>query len=541
MANYYPHQRSRISASRQAAIQAAGRELLENMLHTAAREARSGALDDAISQTQSMKPGQYYYERELRQRWEDAGREFGELMGVPARLAPITSVIIPWIAPASMAWLAGQMYDHLHHPVMPDDKPAKPGTGAGYEVPPGWSVRYKCGSTPAEYLYGTDRLQNSCAGRLYPTPPTPDWQAAVAAKGANYGTTPVQVEPSKLWLVNPAEVWVQNDPNAVTPPGWNPGEDAEPGQKPVPLPPPLPLGDPGLQPGHMPSMFPGTAFAGQTTLPVPFNALKTFNAWSNGMDPLIMREVGPGPERVPSRDSSAYERQLEYAESRLDAGQSSPASDNPQYQRFLPEEPSEGIFPPLDAWRQYEVSPEGMTPQPPKGLYEKPGPGKREKKMYVTPKVLLGIFTLSTYGGALVRALHKSLPYECKSKAKGGKRRYDSMLADVYKCLDHVHWDVFARLAAQTWLKFALEGWIGKTIDVQTRTIRGAGPHYGLSTDIMHALGPSMEPVSEHGGAFTGRNDPFAWLNAGLKAINEPLYHDDQRAPRRVSRRGIYE
>lgn len=135
---------------------------------------------------------------------------------------------------------------------------------------------------------------------------------------------------------------------------------------------------------------------------------------------------------------------------------------------------------------------------------------------------LIHALMLATYTGGLVRALFQSVPKQCRSKSRSGKRRYDSMLADIQRCWGQIDWDKFRILLAEMLAKYAVEGRIIGIIN------RGpaSGSGFGAATNIYHAtvgsdFGSSDPRVSPISG---GRQDPFSILSAGIREFNNAVF-----------------
>lgn len=148
----------------------------------------------------------------------------------------------------------------------------------------------------------------------------------------------------------------------------------------------------------------------------------------------------------------------------------------------------------------------------------------RERKNSAVYRGLIHALAMATYGGGTIRALWQSVPADCRSKSRTGKRKYSSMLADIARCWDRIDWDKFRILLGETLAKYAVEG---KIIRQVNRFPSGNMPYRGLgvATSIYHASpgsdfgssDPRQAPLSG------GRQDPFSFLTEGLKSFNQAI------------------
>lgn len=321
-----------------------------------------------------------------------------------------------------------------------------------------------------------------------------------------------------------------------------------------------PLGDPGVDPYALPSLFPMLAPYVAPGMPfrmIPFPTIPEFDRlaeleWS----PWVHRQVGPSvrpsespwfvPDVGPAPETPPYP-----VRPPLPSPGESPSTDVPPWIApsapvappwtwpFLPpqvdpSEPSPVPFPPIDVTDPetppiVDVLPGGDLGPPvlrdPEGLFQPPAPRRKERKLRATPHALRMILMVATYSGATVRNLHKSLPRDCRSrKKKGQKRRYDSMLKDVYRCIDRVDLDKFLILETETFARLAAIGYIGNRIDAARRPGGDKwSSGFGVSTNILHGMGPEPgQPLlTPHGGAFSGRQDPFGIFGYGVGQFNQ--------------------
>lgn len=161
-------------------------------------------------------------------------------------------------------------------------------------------------------------------------------------------------------------------------------------------------------------------------------------------------------------------------------------------------------------------------------VYRLPPSKVQERKLKATPKALIHILMAMTYGGGLIRALWKSLPKECKSKSKTGRRRYLSMLDDIERCMaggGAPDWTKFGILATEMVAKYGVEGAAIRKINALrvgpvSHTTAFAG--YGLATKLYHTtpFDVSDPGGSVYGGLGRGHTDPFTILTKAIHYAN---------------------
>lgn len=226
-------------------------------------------------------------------------------------------------------------------------------------------------------------------------------------------------------------------------------------------------------------------------------------------DPNIFRQVGPGPsDDTGSEDPSV--RPL-------------PAPPEDPWVRGLPPDaPGAGQYPPRQPPGGVRFQPPG---QPPIDFgperFGPPGRWRRERKMRVPWRGLIGLLVAATYTGAFIRNAWQSLPSGCRSKSRTGKIKYSTMLADIYNCLDQLDVGKMLLLDAESVGKFAVEGWAIHAINAGP--VSGHG--FGAGTNLLHAMGPNpaagVGPPA--GGPWSNSNWPFQGLDELIKGANRAI------------------
>lgn len=157
-----------------------------------------------------------------------------------------------------------------------------------------------------------------------------------------------------------------------------------------------------------------------------------------------------------------------------------------------------------------------------------PRKGTRERKLRV-PKKLIHLLAATTWAGCFIRALFESLPKSAKSKmhrnpvtGKYGKRRYDSMLKDIYNHMGQIDWGKFGILAGECVIKYRLEGKLLATANRLTQAFGNDYIGYGVGTNLMHTSG-GIDPTrmdNPHGGIWNSARSPFGGIDELQQRFN---------------------
>jgi hypothetical protein len=151
--------------------------------------------------------------------------------------------------------------------------------------------------------------------------------------------------------------------------------------------------------------------------------------------------------------------------------------------------------------------------------------GRKEVKLRGSVHGLRILLMGATYGGMFVRSLFQALPWKDRSRSRSGRRTYASMLRDLADHIGDVDWRKATVFVAEGVVKYAAEGAALRQINRATR-YSAAGQGYGLATNLYHAMGPDVAGPyggfqSPHGGAFSGRQDPFEVLTHAISEWNK--------------------
>lgn len=495
------------------------------------------------------------------------GPHFDPLISLPAAGAeigegflPVLARVFPWLGLAATSWLLYEMLKKMLVGVQ---------TATGYYAG-GWTLDATCHGTP-NFAPGAVGIFSGSTG----TGPNGTWVTDCNSCLGGAGHLGF-VSLNTLWH---QVVYIHN--GQAIPSGANQwqyyqtfhrvgtGSVAPYDFKPIPMEigRTWPLGDPGADPYSLPSVFPLLApLVGPGTVnPIPFPSIPEFDRMAEQeWSPWIQREVGPGvtPSEAPwSVPDEGFPHAPPLAPWWQRPALPTTAPSAPSWVQPMPyvppwvtpwmppqvdpSEPSPVGFPPVVS-SPYPTSPAdpGAEPSSPTVVVEPAGGGSmpptrytytppdfrpppprtKEKKLKATPRALIHLLMASTYAGGFTRDLWKSLPKSCRSKSRTGKIKYSTMLNDIYKCIDQVDWQKFGILAVETTTKYGLEG---KAI----RAINAAFPGssgFGLATNLYHTApylpdaGGYMGP-SSHGGAFSGRADPFGYPSQLLHQTNVGL------------------
>lgn len=105
---------------------------------------------------------------------------------------------------------------------------------------------------------------------------------------------------------------------------------------------------------------------------------------------------------------------------------------------------------------------------------------------------------------------------------RGKKRRYDSMLNDIYECFDQIDWGQALIRMGETMIQLGLEGQMGHHIDAATGAMFPGQKNFGLQSQVQHVGALDPEKLdSPYGGAWHAVRDPFEIISDFKGRFNE--------------------